>query len=161
MKTNPFILKENKVLKKSDIPIRTLEELFHKNIMEVVFKRRIYPPKNKFIKKSGQYKVGHKNDVRRMLCTSNWQFLKDYKLPFKWTKPKSSRGAAWYRQKKLIITWDLLHLKWRMISLDKYNIVGWHSLGTPEDIVQFLNFYRLCIKPIPEKKKKHFSDTGT
>jgi hypothetical protein len=151
----PLILKENKVYQKTNIPRRVLEEFFAQNIVELKFTRRIKPP---WYKKDRE--TGHLSYQRRMLCTSNWRYIKSPRVRYlyNWKKPKSRRGKAWYRKRKLVIVWDIMMNDWRMVSLDKYKIVGYTSIKSLERQDEWTEFYRAHINKLPENKKKHYSD---
>lgn len=152
---SPIILKENKVPQKTNIPRRVLEEFFHNNIVEVRFKRREKPPW--FIKKRT---VGHMRYYRRMLCTANWRLIKSpvCRTLFNWVKPKTRRGPNWYRKRNLIIVWDILQNDWRMVSLEKYFIVGYTPVQTLLEQEKFITFYQHQLEPLTQQKKDHFSD---
>jgi hypothetical protein len=152
---NPIILKENKVYQNTNIPRLELEMFFAQNIVELKFKRRILPP---WFKKDRQ--SGHLSYQRRMLCTSNWRYISSVRVRrlYHWKKPKTKRGKAWYRKRRLLIVWDFMKNDWRMVSLDKYKIVGFTSIKNLEKQEEWTSFYRQHIKHIPENKKKHFSD---
>lgn len=151
----PIILKENRSNKKSNFPRKTLEQLFAENIVEVTFRRRHTPPW--FIKNRS---TGHMKFWRRMLCTSNWRYISSplTKELYKWKKPKSHKGKAYYRKHNMIIVWDLMLKHWRIVSLDKYNIVGYYPVSKLIDKAKFTAFYRQHIKNLPENRRKHFSD---
>lgn len=151
----PIILKENRVPKSSGLTRLTLMQFFSGNIVELKFTRRIKPnPEKK------KLKTGHMKDTRRMLCTSNWRFIASpmTRNLFKWKKPKSRRGKAWYEQRKLLIVWDLLMNNFRMVSLDDYQIIGYTPVNTLLTQAKFIAFYRQRLKNQPENRKKGFSD---
>lgn len=143
MPTNPLVLKENAPPIKSGWPRLSLERFFAMNVVEIKFKRRVKPPFSD----------------RRMLCTSNWRFVNSpiVKRIFRYTRPKGpARGAAWYRSKRLMIVWDLMKLQFRMVSLDRYEIVGFVPAKTLLEQAQFAAFYRRNISSLPPSKKVSF-----
>lgn len=151
----PIVLKEFHVFQKQ-IPDRyTLDQFFAQNVVEVVFRRRITPT---WYKKNRE--IGHMSFHRRMLCTSDWDFVfSPFTNPyFKLKKPKTKRGKQWYHSRGLVITFDIMQLDWRMISLDKYAIVGYTPLKELMQRAEFIAFYRKYLKSLPDSKKKHFSD---
>jgi len=152
---NPIILKENKVYQNTNIPRLELEMFFAQNIVELKFRRRVLP---NWLKKNRQ--TGHLSYQRRMLCTSNWRYISSPRVRriYDWKKPKKRRGKAWYRKRKLLIVWDFMANDWRMVSLDKYKIVGFTSIKTIERQDEWTEFYDSMIDPLPENRKKHFSD---
>ena len=151
----PIILKENKVYQKTNIPRKDLEILFATNIVEVVFTRRKKP---EWFKKKRS--TGHLKYQRRMLCTSNWRYIKSplVRTLFNWQKPKHRRGPAYYRQRGLIIVWDILQNHWRMVSTEKYRIVGYTPITKLRQKEEFTEFYRQHLKNLPDNRKDHFND---
>lgn len=116
-------------------------KFFRTHVVEVKFKRRIYPTKS-----SG---VGHRRRTRRMLCSSNWRFIASpiVKSVFKWRKPRGpAKGYQWYKKRKLIITWDILNQDWRMVSLDSWDIVAAMPVDTLFQKVEFLKFYHCALE---------------
>ena len=152
---SPIILKENKVYKKSGIPRKELEIFFATNLVELRFKRRGEVPWKK-----NQRETGHRSLHRRMLCTSNWRYISSplVRRFFNWKRPKTRRGPAWYRKRQLIICWDILQNDWRMISLDKYIILGYTPIAKLKQQAEFTEFYRQHLKNLPDNKKDHFND---
>lgn len=143
--------------KRSNLNRRDLENLFATHMVELTFRRRIKPPKR--IK---DRKVGHMKITRRMLATANWTIIADprFRKIFNWRKPKSRRGKAWYRKRKLVIIWDLMKNQFRMVSTDKYIIQGVFPLTTEEEATRFLQFYRRNIHRRSDAYKLKFSDQG-
>ena len=152
---SPLILKENIVPQKTNIPRMDLELFFALNIVEIKFTRRIKPDWKK-----KNRSAGHLSYQRRCLCTSNWRYIRSpiVRHLYDWKKPKTRKGPAWYRKRKLLIVWDILQNDWRMISLDKYTIVGYTLCKTLEQQQEFTVFYRQHLKNLPENKKSHYSD---
>ena len=151
----PIILKENKVYQNTNIPRRELELFFALNIVELKFTRRVKPPRKK-----AERTTGHMSYTRRILCTSNWRYISSpiVRYLYHWKKPKKRRGKAFYRSRKLLIVWDIMKNDWRMVSLDKYKIVGYTSVKSIQDQDTFTKFYRYNLKVLPEAKKEHYSD---
>ena len=147
----PIILTDNKVPQKSNIERRTLEQFFAENIVEVKFDRRITNhPKE----------IGWLKHTRRMLCTANWRFVSAPRLKnfMSWRKPRTNRGKQWYRDRKLLICWDICKLRFRMISLDNYSIVGYTPIQTLEQQNAFMLKYFRELRFKPFITKLSFSD---
>lgn len=142
--------------KRSNLSRRDMEDLLATHVMELQFRRRIKPPR-----KISDRKVGHLKQTRRMLCTARWDVISSPKFRklFNWKKPKSRRGANWYRKRKLFIVWDLMKNNFRMISGDKYVIQGLFPLINDDEVTKFLQFYRRNIHRRSEQYKLKFSDT--
>jgi hypothetical protein len=134
--SNPLLIRKRNKLKFSDSQIR---KIVKKDVIEVLFKRRIWP-----IKFQAPWQ---KNETRRMLCSANWEYLKSDKQ-FKWKAPKGirPRTKSWYKKRNLIIVWDLVLRNWRMISLDDYNIVNVYKTTTKEDQANFTRYYKNLMK---------------
>lgn len=142
---------------RSNLNRSDLEALFHNHMVELVFRRRIKPAK-----KIKDRKVGHMKMTRRMLCTAKWSIISapKFRKIFNWKKPKTRRGKAWYRKRKLVIVWDLMKNAFRMVSTDKYIIQGIFPITTEEEAMKFLTFYRRNIYRRSEAYKLKFSDQG-
>lgn len=130
-----FIQKPTKVKYTSS----QIRDLVKTNIVEVKFKRRIYPVKNATYQRS---------PLRRMLATSNWKFLNKYASTFKFKPPKGTgtRDANWYVERGLIIVYDLITQSWRMISLDKYDVVNIYPIKTDEEQSKYIPYYLNLLK---------------
>ena len=148
----PLILRDNKVSKSRNLPLTTLHEVFDNNVVELKFNRRTPLSKNK--------KAGHMKPTRRMLCTTNWRLISSplTRFIYKWKKPKTRRGRAWYRQRNLIIVWDLMQKGFRMVSLDSYIIVGYTPVSTFTDKVIFTEFYMSNLYRSSKLDRNKFSD---
>lgn len=146
-----------KPAKRSGLNRRDLEDLFATHMVELVFRRRIKPPK-----KIKDRKVGHMKITRRMLCTAKWDIISNPKFRrlFNWKRPKTHRGKNWYRKRKLVIVWDLMKNNWRMVSTDKYVIQGLFPIMSEEEATQFLAFYRRNVHRRSDAYKLKFSDSG-
>lgn len=107
------------------------------NVLEVVFKRRIWPVKKATYQKS---------QFRRMLCTANWQFIKDNSALFQWKPPKFGRPKEWYIKRNLAIIWDLIVKHWRMVSLDEYDIINMYPIKTKEQQEKYIAYYKNLLK---------------
>jgi len=155
MRKSPLILKENRVEKRTNLPRKGLEAFFATNVVELSFKRRVKPT---WFKKNR--KTGHLKYSRHMLCTSSWRYISSplVRHLYKWKKPKTRRGPAWYRKRDLMIVWDILMNQFRMVSLDDYIINGYTPLTELEQTARFTAFYRINLKNLPENSKKSFSD---
>lgn len=143
MPSKPLVLKEHVSPIKSGWPRLSLERFFALNVVEIKFRRRIKPP----------------FPDRRMLCTSNWRFVNSplVRNLFKYRRPKGPpRGVSWYRAKKLLIVWDLMKLRFRMVSLDRYEIIGFVPAKTLLEQAQFAAFYKRNISPLPPAKRIGF-----
>jgi hypothetical protein len=77
---------------------------------------------------------------------------------YKWKKPKSKRGKSWYRQRNLIIVWDIIQQGFRMISLDEYIILGYTPVSNFKDKAKFTQFYRKRLYRQPKLQRDKFSD---
>jgi len=152
---SPLILKENKVYKKTGIPRKDLEIFFATNLVEIKFKRRKSP---EWLKKNRE--AGHASFHRRMLCTSNWRYISSplVRNLYNWNRPKSRKGKAYYRKHNMLVTWDLLQNHWRIVSLDKYTIMGYTPITKLRQKAEFTEFYRQHLKNLPDGKKLSFND---
>jgi len=116
------------------------------NAVELVFKRRIFPPK-----RQSYYGVFNKaTPIRRMFCTGNWRFLVENKNVFGYKRSSRKRSDSWYRERGLILVYDLIVQKYRMISLDDYSIMNTFPLEYPKDKKNFIDKY------VAMGKKKSF-----
>ena len=142
---------------RSNINRKDLEALFENHMVELVFRRRIKPDK-----KIKNRNIGHMKVTRRMLCTAKWSIISSPKFRriFNWKKPKSRRGKAWYRKRKLVIVWDLMKNAFRMVSTDKYIIQGIFPITTEQEAMKFIAFYRRNIFRRSEGYRNKFSDQG-
>ena len=95
-----------------------------------------------------------------MLCTANWRFISSplTRKYFNWKRPSSRRGKMWYRQRKLVIVWDIMMNNWRMVSLDKWAIAGYYPAQKMYEKAKFISFYRQMLMNMPKTQKLHFSD---
>ncbi len=141
--------------KRSNLNRRDMEDLLATHMIELTFRRRIKPPKR--IKNRT---AGHMKTTRRMLCTAAWHIVANPKFRklFNFKKPKSRRGKAWYRKRKLYVVWDLMKNAFRMISNEKYIIQGAFPIMTEEEANKFLAFYRRNIYRRSQGYKDKFSD---
>jgi hypothetical protein len=117
-------------------------KLFQTHVVEVKFKRREYPSR----KGNG---TGHRRNTRRMLCSSNWRFIASpiVKNVFDWKKPKGpAKGYQWYKQRNLLITWDILNQDWRMVTLDSWEVVAVMPVEKVLQKAEFLAFYHCAIE---------------
>jgi hypothetical protein len=144
---NPLFIRKKTKLQFKDSDIRKIVD---KDVIEVTFKRRLWPLVKPF--------PWQKKESRRMLCTANWKFVQKTK-EFKFKPPKGirPRTKAWYKKRKLIIIWDLIHLDWRMISLDDYNIVNVFETDTKKKQEDFLKNYTNLLKKGRNKLKNIFN----
>ena len=140
---------------RSNLNRRDMEALLENHMVELVFRRRIKPPK-----KIKDRKIGHLKQTRRMLCTAKWSIISNprFRKVFNWKKPKTRRGKAWYRTRRLHIVWDLMKNDFRMISTEKYIISGVFPITTDQEATKFLAFYRRNIFRRSEGYKLKFSD---
>ncbi len=116
-------------------------DFFRNHVVEVKFKRRIYPTKTKG--------TGHRRNTRRMLCSSNWRFIASpiVKSVFHWRRPQGpAKGYQWYKKRKLIITWDILNQDWRIVSLDSWEIIAAMPVDTLLQKGEFLKFYHCVLE---------------
>jgi len=118
-------------------------KFFRTHVVEVKFKRRIWPTR--------QTGIGHRRNTRRMLCSSNWRFIASpiVKKVFDWKKPVGpARGYQWYKQRNLIITWDILNQDWRMVNQKDWQIVAAIPVETLMQRASFLSFYHCNLEHI-------------
>jgi len=108
------------------------------NAVELVFKRRLYPPK----RRDYHSLMNRPTPIRRMFCTSNWKYLNDNRQVFGYKKARRLRSDSWYRQRNLMLVFDLVLQKYRMISLDDYRIMNTFPLETKVDQLQFIDRYK-------------------
>jgi len=111
------------------------------NAVELVFKRRIYPPKPR------KFTFGKPTPIRRIICTSSWVFLKENNKIFNFKRPRGTkRSDQWYRKKNLVIVFDLIIQNFRSISLDDYRIMNSYPLDTKVDRINFTEKYQEMLK---------------
>ena len=122
---------------KKDYGNAKIREILKSNIVEVFFKRRIWPVKKATYQKS---------PYRRMLCTSNFDFIKSNSALFQWQTPKSKREPGWYTSRGLCIVWDLVVKKFRMVSLDDYDIINVYPIKTKTDQARYVEYYKNLLK---------------
>ena len=134
-------LKSNKKASQDNIA-----KLLSNNVVEITFKRRRWP-----IKSAG---VGQGSPWRRMLATSNWDFLLAHKSTFKFSTPTGSkpRSKKWYKERNLVIVQDLVRQDWRMISLDDYEVVKVVSVNTKDQQEEYIKYYKNLFKKYGKKK---------
>jgi hypothetical protein len=144
---NPLFIRKKAKLSYKDKDIR---KLVAKNVIEVTFKRRLWP-----IVSPASWQ---KKNTRRMLCTANWKFVQKNKK-FKFRPPKGirPRTKGWYKKRKLVIVWDLILLDWRMISLDDYDVVNVFEADTKKNQETFLKNYTNLLKKGRNKLKQIFN----
>jgi len=133
---------------------RDIWNIFNYSIVEVVSKRRL--------KHDGS--LGHKTDVRRMLCTANWQLVQKYRgiLEFEPPNPANKKGPAYYKKHKMLIVWDLLKLKWRIVPVDnnEYVILNVYVMKENDELwAKFIKDYYWKRKAMSDNTIKKFSDT--
>ena len=129
---------------------KQIRKIVKKHVIEVKFKRRIWPI---HIPKPWQ-----KNNLRRMLCTSNFKFVSKNAV-FKFKKPLGirPRSDSWYKKRNLIIVWDMILLDWRMISLDDYDIINVYEINNKKDEDTFIKNYKNLLKKGRNKLKILFN----
>lgn len=132
--------------KKRKIKTTDITELLKNNVVEVVFKRRIWPIKFPM--------PGQQTEYRRMMATANWDWLNKNKKIFKFVPPKGIRPRPknWYKKKGLVIVHDIIRADWRMISIDDYDIIKAVSIKNEEQQMKFVKQYRALVKQFGEKK---------
>ena len=117
------------------------------NAVELVFKRRIFPPKPR------RLNFGKPTPIRRILCTSNWDYLKKNSKVFDFKTPRGpKRPEYWYRKKNLVIVYDLIIQNFRSVSLDDYRIMNSFPLDNDEDQEQFIYKYEIMRKSKGSRK---------
>jgi hypothetical protein len=144
---NPLLIRNKNKIQFKDSQIK---KIVLQDVIEVTFKRRIWP-----IKIQAPWQ---KKEHRRMLCTSNWKYLKSDKQ-FKWVAPRGirPRSKAWYKKRNLIIVWDLILRNWRMISLDDYTLVNVYQTHTKEQQTNFSRYYKNLMKKGRNKLKEFYN----
>ena len=148
MANRPEVIKNKKFKHDNPTPKGYLNVLdfFRSNMVEVKFTRKGGKP--------SPTRAGHRFAHRRMVCTSNWNFISKpivrsivgFERPT--TPPK---GFQWYAERNLIITWDLLNLNWRMIHLKDVEIIAAIPLESLFDKARFLVFYNSTLKKLGPK----------
>lgn len=122
-----------------------LLDFFRNNMVELRFTRKNMPK----IRKPGK-RFSH----RRMVCTSNWNFISKPSTAtmLGWEKPQGpEKGFKWYLERDLLITWDLLNMDWRIIHLKDVEIIAAIPLVTFEDKEVFKLFYKSQLKKLGPK----------
>ena len=123
---------------KKDYGNARIREILAKNVVEVFFKRRVWPVKKPTYQKS---------PFRRMMCTANFDFIKNNSALFQWQTPKGpKKEPGWYTSRGLCIVWDLIVKKFRMVSLDDYDIINVYPIRTKPDQQRFIEYYRNLLK---------------
>ena len=128
-------------------------DLFRNNVVELKFLRRLPIPPDK--------PVGHAKKTRRMLATNNWNFIKApiVRNMLEWKPPKRPpRGSQWYKQRNLVIVWDMLLKDWRMINLKDWKIIATTPIDSLLDKGRFIWFYKNKIDKMSDIERKQFSD---
>lgn len=116
---------------------KDIRKILDDNIVEVFFKRRVWPVKKATYQKS---------PYRRMLCTSNWEFIKANSSLFNFKPPKSKREPDYYTSRNLAVVWDLIVKGWRIVSLDDYDIINIYSIKTADDKKKYVEYYKNMLK---------------
>ena len=127
-------------------------DFFHKNVAELGFIRRNEPPDRD---------IGHKKNARRMLATANLGIVKQAKTIFDWKPPNGNgpkRGFIWCKEHNLMLVWDLMLLKWRMINLNDYIIYSYTPAYKVQDRNNFIKFYKAEIAKWGKTRKLSFGD---
>ena len=126
--------------------------LFRSSIVELKFKRRNFPCKDK--------KAGHRKSTRRMLCTANWKLISNIftRRLFGWKSPLHRRGPSWYKQRNLLIVWDFMKDDFRIVSLDEWEIIAVFNTTKFFDRAKFIAFYKYYISKQPQIRRDGFSD---
>jgi hypothetical protein len=121
------------------VPDTKIRNMCNTGVIEVKFKRRIWPIKNP--------RQGQKSPIRRMLATAAFSWVSSNKDITQWVPPKGirPRTTAWYKERKLIIIWDMILRKFRMISLDDYQVLSFYSLKTKKHQKKFKSEYEKMI----------------
>lgn len=118
-----------------------LELILAKNVVELRFRRRLK-------------KLGF-NDYRRMLCTTDINFLQSApgKYVFHFIRPTN---VLKYKpaSKNLVVAFDLFMQNWRMINCDDVDVVA--TIQTTPDPNQFWKYFFAHIKPMSAAQKLQF-----
>jgi len=126
-------------------------KLFFENaIVEVRFDRKLEADISR-----GQIKT------RRMICTRNFFFAQrfakhfgQFDMPY---RPVKRRLASWYRTRNIILVWDLIECKYRMVHLKKWKVMDYIPL-TREN-VGLINEFTKKLNPrnVTEGSKQAYS----
>jgi len=100
----PFL---TELQKDRNFSYKDIWNIFNYSIVEVVFFRRL--------KHDGTR--GHKTNVRRMLATANWELVNRYKCITEFVPPKTKKHPSYYKEHQMLIVWDMLKLKWRIVPV--------------------------------------------
>jgi hypothetical protein len=115
----------------------TLMSFMHNHVVELRFTRR---------RNSGRGSLSNQRagQSRRMLCTANWKFLSSMftRWVFNWKTPKTRRGASWYKQRNLIIVWDLISKDFRIMPTTDIRFISAYKCTSLTEKGRFILFYR-------------------
>ena len=120
---------------KGKVPDKAIRDMCSLGVIEVEFKRRIYPIRSP--------KAYQKTKTRRMLCSACWPILDKNKKVFGFKRPigRINRSPSWYKKRGLVIVFDIILKKYRMISLDKYKVTSFWSLKGKKQLETFIDNY--------------------
>lgn len=118
----------------------TLNRFMHNHVVELRFTRRT----------NSKYNGQQAGQSRKMLCTTNWKFLSSMftRRMFNWNTPKTRRGVSWYKQRNLIIVWDLMVDNFRIIPVGDIRFVSAYKCSSLIEKGRFLLFYRNNIRKL-------------
>ena len=118
--------RRNTIVAQQNLTIGKLNWLFANSVVEFVFKR-----KNK--SKNPNRRKGNRK-YRRMLATSNWDFLNYYKsiVGFQIPSPSNKKGTPYYKINQIKLVFDLVDRDWKCFSTNNgdYWIAGVWVLNT-------------------------------
>lgn len=90
----------------------SLDLLLRRNLVELIFSRK------------GERRPGFK-PTRHMLCTRNFYLAKKLaKLKGVKMNVDEQRAKAFYKEKKILLVWDIVFNDWRMVSFEKRTKMG-------------------------------------
>ena len=90
----------------------TLDLLLRRNLVELVFSRK------------GDFRPGFKPH-RHMLCTRNFYLAKKLaKLKGVKMNVEAPRGNTFYKEKNILLVWDIVFNDWRMVSFENRTRMG-------------------------------------
>lgn len=131
----------------------TLMSFMHNHVVELRFIRRT-------TSKGRSLSNQRAGQSRRMLCTCNWKFLSSVftRWVFNWNTPKTRRGVSWYKQRNLIIVWDLMSENFRIIPVGNIRFVSAYKCSSLMEKGRFILFYRKNIRKLtPTQEAKYFN----
>jgi len=113
-------------------------QFLEKNIVEVRFVRKLPYDRSK-----GQKKT------RRMICTRDFRFARrfarhfgNFEMP---RKPQHKRTKGWYKERRILLVWDLLSNSYKMVHLKRWKILDY--IPIIEENVDIINEFSRKLSP--------------